>query len=210
MTHKPIRSRTRVRPTKDQIFLLRQYDGALTWLVLALGALLAIGTACVPLGLLAAGVFVVHIAWLQYLVGVASLVTAGLPTWARRSRLWTAPLRARLNRWTQYHPEVATVSVLTKPDDAAAIARTIRTAGLPIVHQRTFGQVHDDDDPRNSQIVVAQSCHRPVMSDDVFRGELLSALAPTGLWTNVGGIEMGVRTPETPTPAVAVLPGAPS
>jgi hypothetical protein len=176
---------------RDQVFILRQYDGVLAWLIIAAGGLIAVGALCLLFGVLAVSIFVVHTSWLQYLVGVASILTAGLPAWVKKAQVWAAPLRARLGWWTSYSPEVATVSVLMTANDAGAVARQLRKAGFPIPYQRIFGTLSND--PRNNQIAVAQPSHRPVVSDETFRDEVVSVLAPIGVWVNVGGVEIGMR-----------------
>lgn len=188
------------RRFRDDVSLLRDYDGIKAPLRAGLGCLMTAMAACVPLGVLALSVYVPHEHWLEYVLGVGAIASAGLPAWTLKTKLWKIPVQRRLDWRTQYNPQVATVSVLLKDADLGAVARAVHKAGLPIEYQRILGHI-EPAEPR-VQIAVAQSAHRAALSDEAFRDSVVSVIEPLNVWANVGGVEIrpGRRPAGLPAP----------
>jgi hypothetical protein len=91
------------RRFRDDVSLLRDYDGIKAGLLVGLGCLMTTMAACVPLGVLALSVYVADQHWLEYVLGVAAIVTGGLPAWTLKTTLWKIPARRRLDWRTQYN-----------------------------------------------------------------------------------------------------------
>jgi hypothetical protein len=169
-------------------YLLRQYEG---WLATAraVGGLALFGLiAAIPPGLLALSVWVVHGKIAAYGVGLLSLLTGWLPTWAYRRRLWELPVRRSLARRTAFDPRGAQVSVNIARADIEAARAAIRRAGLIVVYTRTRGDPLAL--PLNASISVARPISPPQVDYLAAREAVCKIFGSTPIQANVGGIHI--------------------
>jgi hypothetical protein len=172
---------------RDALFELRQYEGWRAYLPTLWGLAISAAALAVPLAVLAVGVFVVNGKVASYLVGLISLATAGLPAWALKSKLWARRTLERLSVRHEYDPHVPRVTVNVREIDATHAGRILREAGLVVEYARIGYGVGD---PKSFHLAVAQWARIPALEETMFRDQVESLFARSGIWANVSGTEI--------------------
>lgn len=171
---------------RDNVRELAQFDARRAYLYVAGGVAVLLAIPAPPLAVLYANAFMAHSAAAQFALGALLLITGVTSSMIWRKRLWTRPVRARLERWHAADPREGEVAVNIAQADLPVAYRAIRGAQL----LPSYTRLEPSYSPPGLRIAVVRSSLAPPLNFDGVAELTREALARAGIGACVNGIDV--------------------